>query len=134
MFPTAMVPEELLEEITTLEQGGCRVEIVEQDKKIYIIFKDYCLPKNLYNISSTDLLIFTTPNYPDAGFDMFWVDETLLLKNDSIPKAGDEMESHLGKTWRRFSYHPYDKKHWNPSEDDVISFFGYVEQRLNRGD
>lgn len=129
-----MIPEELSSEIAILEQRGYRIEVSEENKKIFVVFKDYALPKKLYNMSTTDLLIFTTPNYPNAGFDMFWVNENLLLKNGSVSKNGESIEPHLGKKWRRFSYHPYNKKPWNPSEDSLISFLGYIEQRLSRGD
>jgi hypothetical protein len=65
---------------------------------------------------------------------MFWVDPKLTLKNNNQPKAGDTFENHLGKSWRRFSYHPYTAKPWNPSEDSVINFMRYVQQRLQKGD
>ena len=134
MSHTEMIPEELSSELNALKQMGHDIDVKEEDKKIYLISKNYLLPKNLYNKSTTDLLIFTTPNYPNAGFDMFWVDEDLLLKNGSVPRSSESIEPHLGKKWRRFSYHPYNKKPWNPSDDSSISFLGYVKQRLQKGD
>lgn len=129
-----MIPEELIQELEVLKERGYKTETIEEDKKIYIIFRDYPLPPTLYNMDKTDLLIFTTPYYPNAGFDMFWVNESLRLVNNNVPKNGDSVEPHLGKPWRRFSYHPYSQKPWNPSEDNVIIFMGYVEQRLRKGD
>ncbi len=129
-----MISDELLKDLQALKERGFIFSISEESNKIYIIFKDYPLPIGIYNMEKTDLLISTTPFYPNSGFDMFWVDEKLLLKNNTVPKSADQIESILGVKWRRFSYHPYNVKHWNPSEDSVITFMEYVSQRLNRGD
>lgn len=129
-----MIPDELVQDLQVLKEHGLEYTITELDSKIYIVFKDYLLPECLYNIDKTDLMIFTTPHYPNAGFDMFWVDEKLLLKNNEKPKAGDVIEVHMQRNWRRFSYHPYNGKPWNPGEDSVISFMSYVDQRLRMGD
>lgn len=129
-----MMPDELVQDLQVLKEQGLEYITVEENSKIYIIFKDYPLPVGLYNIEKTDLLVFTTPHYPNANLDMFWVDQTLLLKNNTVPKNGDVIEPHAGRTWRRFSYHPYNNKPWNPAEDSVISFMSYVQQRLQRGD
>lgn len=129
-----MIPDELLQDLGILKEQGYTFDIVEESPKICIVFKDYQLPSGIYNIEKVDLLIFTTPYYPNAGFDMFWVDPKLTLKNNGQPKAADTFENHLGKSWRRFSYHPYNNKPWNPSEDSVTSFMSYVQQRLLKGD
>lgn len=129
-----MIPEELLADLKVLGDRGFAHELVEDGGRIFIIFKDYQLPPNLYNLEKTDLLIFTTPHYPNAGFDMFWADEKLRLSNGSVPKSGESVENYLGRNWRRFSYHPYGAKPWNPSDDNVVTFMGHVDQRLKKGD
>ena len=130
----AMIPEELVRDLDELKERGYIFETVENSGRIYVIFSGYPLPTGIYNMDKTSLLIFTTPLYPNAGFDMFWVEENCTLKNNTIPKNGDAIENHLGKRWRRFSYHPYNAKAWNPSQDNVVSFMGYVDLRLRRGD
>jgi len=129
-----MIPEELLADLKVLQERGHVCEITEDGQRIFIVFKGYSLPDGVYNTPKTDLLIFTTPHYPNAGFDMFWVSPDLKLQNGGVPKSADSVESYLGKSWRRFSYHPYNAKPWNPSEDSVVSFVTYIEQRLRRGD
>ena len=129
-----MIPQELIQDLEILKVQGHTVEIIEDGVKIYIKFKDHPLPPGIYSKDKTDLLIFTTPHYPSAGFDMFWVDNNLTLKNNGHPKAADTFENHLGASWRRFSYHPYNNKPWNPSEDSVINFISYVDKRLQMGD
>lgn len=74
------------------------------------------------------------PYYPQAGFDMFWTDKSLTLRDGRIPMGGEVEEPHLGLVWRRFSYHPYGERGWDPSRDDVAGFVAYVQQRLQRGD
>jgi hypothetical protein len=129
-----MIPEELIKDLELLKECGFTFQLIEEGQRVYIVFKDYKLPLGIYNLEQTDLLIFTTQFYPNAGFDMFWVDEALKLKNGSIPKNAEALENYIGRKWRRFSYHPYSTKHWNPSEDGVVSFLGNVEKRLKKGD
>lgn len=129
-----MIPEELVKDLQVLKESGHNYEITEDGGKIYIVFKDYLLPSSMYNVDKTELLIFTTAHYPNAGFDMFWVSPNLLLKNNTVPKNADVMENHIGRSWRRFSYHPYNNKPWNAADDSVIVFMSYVQQRLQKGD
>lgn len=129
-----MIPEELRLDLKMLDGRGFVYDIVEDASKVYIVFKDFPLPSGVYNMEKTDLLIFTTPHYPSAGFDMFWTDDKLTLQNGSIPKQAEHVEPHLGIQRRRFSYHPYNGKPWNPSEDNISRFVEYVQQRLRKGD
>jgi len=129
-----MIPDDLTKDLEFFKECGYVFQVIEEGQRIYIIFKDYQLPPGVYNLNKTDLLIFTTQFYPNAGFDMFWVDEELKLKNGSPPRNADSLEGYLGRRWRRFSYHPYTARPWNPSEDSVISFMGNVEKRLKLGD
>lgn len=135
MMEPRMIPDELVKDVETLKEQGYDCRLVEDGLKIYVVFTNYPLPPGIYNIDSTDLIIFTTSQYPNAGFDMFWVDEKLKLKGtESPPSSAEHIESHLGKNWRRFSYHPYNNKPWNPSEDSVIRHVSYINQRLRKGD
>lgn len=129
-----MIPDELIRDLQVLKDNGFVFDQVEDGLKIYMVFKIYPLPPQIYNMEATDLLIFTTAQYPNAGFDMFWTDVKLTLKSGRTPKNAESIETHLGKSWRRFSYHPFNSRPWNPSKDSVISYISYVDQRLNRGD
>lgn len=129
-----MISQELKEELNSLRERGFQCEATEEGSRIFIFFKDFLLPENVYNVDKTDLLIYTSNLYPNCGFDMFWVDEKLTLKDGAIPRNGDSIEPYLGKKWRRFSYHPYNAKSWNPSEDNLGSYVEYIQQRLRRGD
>lgn len=128
-----MIPTELTEDLKILEERGYQFEIKEENNKVHVIFKDFPLPSGVYNMEKTELLIFTTPHYPNAGFDMFWVDEGLRLNDDRIPEKAEQIEVQCGVSRRRFSYHPYNAKPWNPSEDNVVHYMEYVHQRLRNG-
>jgi hypothetical protein len=129
-----MIPDELLADLKVLGDNGFVYQVAEEGGRIFIVFSGYQLPSGIYNVEKTDLLIFTTPLYPNAGFDMFWVEPNLKLSSGAVPKNADSIESYLGRSWRRFSYHPYNQRAWNPSEDNVGAFMAYVAQRLKRGD
>jgi hypothetical protein len=129
-----MIPDDLTRDLEFFKEAGCTFQVTEEGPRIYIIFKDYPLPPGVYSVEKTDVLIFTTQFYPNAGFDMFWVDDKLTLRNGCAPKNAEQLEGYLGRSWRRFSYHPYSSKPWNPSEDNVASFMAYVRQRLMKGD
>ena len=129
-----MIPEELLKDADALKKRGFDFRTIEADSKIYIQFDKFPVSSKAYTQETTDLLIFTSPSYPYAGFDMFWTDPNLFLKDGATPGQAQVMESHLKKLWRRFSYHPYRNHPWNPAVDDIGRFVAYVEQRLRQGD
>lgn len=129
-----MIPEELQKDVDDLKKRGFALEIIEDPPRIYIRFNNFLLPPGIYNVSETNLLIFTTSNYPNAGCDMFWTDQDLTLKDGRIPNSASSIESHLGTQWRMFSYHPYQQTPWNPADDSVQKHVEYVQQRLRNGD
>lgn len=129
-----MIPQDLTDDLKELKELGYVFEVLEDTNKVYVRFENFAIPSDKFSMSATQLLIFTTPLYPKANFDMFWTDENLILKNGNVPKNGEVIETHLGKRWRRFSYHPYSNKLWNPALDDVGSFIEHVRGRLRRGD
>ncbi|HEV2119295.1 MAG TPA: E2/UBC family protein [Candidatus Bathyarchaeia archaeon] len=141
MLSTAgsLIPDELNRDLSTLAERGFEYQVREEGPRVYVLFANYPLPSDVYylggmSVDTTRLLIFTTQFYPNAGFDMFWVEEGLTLKGGGIPKNADVIETYLGQQWRRFSYHPYNNRPWNPSEDNVVSFMANVDHRLGRGD
>ncbi|NGF74396.1 hypothetical protein G5B10_00785 [Fluviicola sp. SGL-29] len=125
-----MIPIQLKEEVADLQKVGYQIQLHEVGNRIYIEFQNFALPIG-YNANSTTLIVWTGNQYPRCAFDMFWVDSGLLLENGTIPHAAAHFESHLGKTWRRYSIHPYNFKPWNPCEDSLTGYLTYINQRLN---
>ena len=89
-----MIPEELLNEIANLQKVGYQIETNLVGQRVYIIFKDFLLPPG-FNLVKTDLLIWTNTNYPSCAFDMFWVNQGLLLSNGVIPKNAQLIQNHI---------------------------------------
>lgn len=125
-----MIPEQLLEEVADLRKVGYQVQLQEVGHLIYILFENFKLPANGYNVDSTTLMVFTANNYPNCAFDMFWVLPELTLKNGGFPHAST-IDSQIGRSWRRFSIHPYQHVPWNPGVDNLRTYLTYIDQRLN---
>ena len=121
------LPPQLLQEIDSLRKEGYTIEVQEDGGSIGIIFKDYPLPKGVWNKEKTDLLIIAQITYPNAQLDMFWVTPGLLLANGQTPKSGDVQEIHCVTSWQRFSWHP---QKWNPAHDNITTYLELVTYRL----
>lgn len=128
-----MIPEQLRLEVEGLKGGENNIEIVLQESRVYIVFKNFKLPLGLYNANTTELLVWTTTAYPSANFDMFWTSPELKLVSGGEPQSASHFEMHLNKNWRRFSIHPYNVNAWNPNEDNLISYLTHVNHRLHHG-
>ena len=127
---TSVVPQELEKEVELLHLLGYEVELTQEGQRVYVLFKNFELgPK--FVPSRSDLLVYTSIEYPNAGFDMFWVDPVVKLANGGVPQGGDQIESYLGRQWRRFSWHL--NRSWNPSKDSLRTWISHVEARLSRG-
>lgn len=121
-----MISQCLEKEVEELKQEGFKVEMVEAEGWINLTFYDYPLPLH-FNRSSTNLLLRLPIAYPNAKPDMFWVEETVALKDGKIPNRADVIETALEKRWRRFSWHP---QKWNPGIDNLHTFLAFIENRL----
>lgn len=125
-----MIPVELQAEVDALRELGYNLEVQEAGARLFIIFHNVPLPP-LYRPSTTDVMVYTSTLYPNAGFDMFWTPPEVLLADGRIPQAAEAIEEYEGKKWRRFSWHL--NRPWNPSHDSLRSWLTYCEDRLNKG-
>jgi hypothetical protein len=75
--------------------------------------------------TATDLLIRLPPGFPDAGPDMFWCNDVVGRSDGVAIPAVQEMETHLGRTWQRWSRHI--GGFWRPGTDDLRSYMRYVQ-------
>lgn len=121
------LPKQLDEEIENMRNEGHTVEVIEADGLIYLIFKDYPLPKG-YNKSTTPLLLKVPLSYPNGNLDMFWTDPELHLEGGGSQASTSE-EVILGQRWLRFSWHP---QKWNPGKDNLKTFLEFVNRRLGQ--
>ena len=123
---SALVVESELKELAS---KGLSPEVHPDGEGKAVVIKDYLLP-NGYSQPTTDLLIRLPKEYPHANPDMFWVEESVKLAGGSIPLNADLVESHVGRQWRRFSWHINNR--WHPGRDTLSTYLGFVDARLAR--
>jgi hypothetical protein len=125
------IPNRLLEDAETLRASHLQLSLVADGPRVYATFTEFPLPAKRFNKSLTDLLVIVPLPYPEAKLDMFYVEPDLTLSSGSIPRGAEVIESHVGRNWRRFSWHT---SIWNPAVDDLASHLGMIEQRLREVD
>jgi len=108
---------------------GLNVEMSECGGMACVLLRDYPLPPG-YNKRSSDLLMRLPLSYPNGKPDMFWLEEDLTLAGGAIPQRAGVIETHLGRRWRRFSWHP---KSWDPIKCDLRTFIEFINCRLAKG-
>lgn len=121
-----MLPNQLVQEVNDLRAEGFAVDLVEADGLANVVLHGHMVPPRVSKPVS-ELLIRCPLSYPNGNPDMFWTDEDLVLKNGQVPKSADTIESHLGRRWRRFSWHP---SKWNPATDGLRTYLEFIEVRL----
>jgi hypothetical protein len=85
-----------------------------------------------YDRANADLLLRLSPGYPDVAPDMWWFDPPVKLKNGASPPATDVRESHLGRTWQRWSRH-FNQGQWRSGVDCLETFLALIRKELLRG-
>lgn len=124
-----MVPPQLIDEVAELARSGAEITVHESDGWAKIVYKKYRVPPG-FTKKETELLLLFPLAYPNGQPDMFWVDHDLVLHGGGIPERADQIEQHLNKQWRRFSWHP---QKWNPGVDDLRTYLEFVNARLAKG-
>jgi hypothetical protein len=124
-----MLPACLVEEVKALTDEGRKVELVEAEGIACAIFLGYPLPRG-YNKPASDLLLMLPLSYRNGKPDMFWVEPGVVLANGAVPRSAEQVESHLNRQWRRFSWH---MASWNPAVDDLRTYLEFVNSRLAKG-
>lgn len=123
-----MLPAKLVQEVEELRQEGWVVELTHDAGFAAILIQHYPLPRG-YSTDSTTLLLRFPLSYPSGQPDMFWTDPELTLANGRSPQRADAIEEHLGRRWRRFSWH---HQRWNPGTDDLKTYLEFVNVGLKR--
>ncbi len=117
-------------DLKRLRAGGHQVDLVTEAVQVGLIVRGYELPKDIYNLTCTDVLLKTDFQYPVSAMDMLWVDQGLLLANGAVPAGGESLEHHFGRDWRRLSWHR--NAPWVPGRDDLVGHFEFAVARLER--
>jgi hypothetical protein len=124
-----VLPPTLAKELESLRESRT-VELIEDVDFINLILPGTATGQR-FNAPATTVLIRVPRAYPDAGPDMFWTDPALTLGSGAAPQSADQVETHVGRLWRRFSWHQ--GVPWNPSLHTLLSYLEFVARRLRAG-
>ena len=93
-----------------------------------VVLESFQLPEG-YDPARADLLIRLSPGYPDVPPDMWWFNPSVrLMGGGSIP-CTQHFETHLGKTWQRWSRH-FNAGQWKSGVDSLESYVALIRKEL----
>jgi hypothetical protein len=95
-----------------------------------IVFPHFDLP-NGFDHAQSDLLLRLSAGYPDVPPDMWWFDPALQRADNQQIPATQVIESHLGRSWQRWSRH-FVNGQWQSGIDGLESFLALVRRELER--
>lgn len=122
-----MLPPDFVTDVDMLRKGGHNVETAD-DGLANAMIGDYALPSG-YSKPTVALLVRAPMSYRNGKPDMFWTDADLVLADGRVPHKADQIETYLGRRWRRFSWHA---QNWNPVADDLRTYLEFVNEGLRR--
>jgi hypothetical protein len=107
------------------EKLGLSVEIhedVNTKNRLFVIIKSAPLPPGIFKLQKTDILLVADRQYPDSALDMFWTEQDVIRVNGTIPQNANVIETYMGRSWRRFSWHRNGiwKRQGNPLLDHYL--------------
>ncbi len=111
-----------------LRERGLAYQEVTEGGCTGVIFKDYLLPNDQYDVKSTDILILLPSGYPDVPPDMFycmpWVK---LATHNGYPVAADVPFTFNSRTWQRWSRH---NNQWRRGKDGIWTMLKRIDCAL----
>jgi hypothetical protein len=79
--------------------------------------------------AAIELMIRIPPQYPMTPLDMWYCDPPIrVASTGQFAVASEVMETHLGRTWQRFSRHL--NGNWRHGLDGLRSFFSLIQREL----
>lgn len=95
-----------------------------------VVLPGFLLPPG-YDRDRSDLLLRLNPGYPDVPPDMWWFDPPVRLANGGGIAATDYSETHLGRSWQRWSRH-LEAGQWRSGVDSLETFIALIRRELHR--
>lgn len=94
-----------------------------------IIVKTFNVSSGGFTPSTTELMIRIPAQYPMTPLDMWYCDPPIRIEaTGQYAPASEVIESHLGRSWQRFSRHLNGS--WRPGVDGLRSFFTHIQREL----
>ena len=120
------IPEILQHDATELSGvTGCAVELIPEASQIGVVVKQAALPPGTYNKATSDVLMLTDYQYSMSAMDMFYMEPDVQHRTGAIPAHASSVEQHVGRPWRRWSWHR--NGIWIPATDNLLSHWAFVE-------
>lgn len=113
-----------------LTRRGLTHTITVEGSMTCLVLEDWEIPQGL-NLTAADLLIRFQPGYPDLPPDMWWFSPALTLANGGVIPATQVTETHLGRTWQRWSRH-FQPGQWRSGIDGLESYVALIDRELGR--
>lgn len=117
-------------DIEFLDARGLPYVVTEEANMTCIVFPNYVLPTG-YNVTHADLLIRLSPGFPDIPPDMWWFSPAVARKDGVAITCTEHVESHLGRSWQRWSRH-LTQGQWRSGTDDVQTYLAMIARELTR--
>lgn len=118
-------------ELESLRDDGLEFSIVPEGNVTCIVVQKFALPPG-YQRNEADLLLRLPPGFPDTPPDMWWFDPPVQRADGKAIPATQVKESHLGRTWQRWSRH-FRAGQWRPGVDSLETFLALIRKELSRG-
>lgn len=120
------IPDVLRQDAEKLEKLiGCKVELHENGSQILVLVNKAPLPGGAYTKAESDVLLLTDFQYQMSAMDMFYMEPDVLHAKGPTPPHASNIESYLGRSWRRWSWHRNNL--WKVGTDNLISHWAFVE-------
>jgi hypothetical protein len=108
---------------------GISGEVVERGEQLFVVLHAVQLPKGVFAVEASDVLFVADRQYPLSAMDMFWTDIEVVRVDGTIPEGATEIEQHVERRWRRFSWHR--NGGWNVGGNPLLDHFAFMEGRFS---
>ncbi len=109
---------------------GYPVDVEPNGDRIYVLVRQVLLPAGAYTNDRSDILMIADFQYPMSAMDMFFMEESVHQARVPIPEHAKTIEEHLGRRWRRWSWHRNGR--WTPGVDGIGSHWAMIEARWDK--
>ena len=118
----------LQSDVTYLSERGIDFQVALESGMTCVLMPQWSLPIG-FNHEESDLLLRLSSGYPDVPPDMWWFSPAVHLKDGQILPATNVQETHLGRSWQRWSRH-FQNGQWQSGIDGLESFLALIRQNL----
>lgn len=115
---------------TYLQERGTPFEVITEANVVCVVLPGFALPPG-YDRGQADLLLRLSAGYPDVPPDMWWFHPPVRLPDGSAVPQTDSTETHLGKSWQRWSRH-FNPGQWRSGIDCLETFIALIRKELQR--